>query len=187
MRRIAITAVSLLTLLLFAGCTGNLFMEWDRPNVPSVSEINNKDVSNDSGAESFFSEIEELEDADRLTGDKETSDAIVEKLKELYDPDDPNYQPGISDENRQKAAAYAGEIAIKSDANADQLSRNLVGSFSELTDDSGGGADPAELMNSLVPDEVKNDRAAFDAMMTALLSSADSYLLFGQSLSDLDS
>jgi len=186
MRRIAIIAVSILTLLLFAGCTGNLFMEWDKPDVPSVSEINNRDLTDDSGAESFFSEIENLEDANRLSGDKETSDAIVERLKELYDSGDPDYQPGISDENRQKAAAYAGEIAIKSDPNANELTSNLIGSFPELTDDSGGGADPAELMNSLVPDAVKTDRSAFDAMISALLKSADAYLTFGNSLNDTD-
>lgn len=59
MRRIAITTVSILLLLTLAGCSGNLFMEWDKPNVPSVEEINNKDVTDQSGADDFLSDVED--------------------------------------------------------------------------------------------------------------------------------
>ncbi|MFW5727071.1 MAG: hypothetical protein ACOCW5_00635, partial [Spirochaetia bacterium] len=82
MRRIAITAVSLLTLLLFAGCTGNLFMEWDRPNVPSVSEISGRTVNDQSSAVDFLSDAGDWYDGDALSGDGEKSDAVASKLKE---------------------------------------------------------------------------------------------------------
>lgn len=185
MRRIAIMAVSLITLLLFAGCTGNLFMQWDKPDVPSVSEINNKDVSDDSGAESFFNEIDNLLDSKVIEGDKDTSIAIVDKLKELYDPTDPDYQSGVSDETRQKAAAYAGKIAIKSDPNAEELMNNLISSLGSLTD-ADTNSDPAELIKNLVPESVRNDKTAFEEMINTMITAADAFLVFGENLTDID-
>ncbi|MDZ7794030.1 MAG: hypothetical protein U5P10_10180 [Spirochaetia bacterium] len=177
MRRITITAVSLLTLLIFAGCSGNLFMEWDKPNVPSVDEINDKDVTSASGAEAFLSDVEDWYDGDALSGDKEKSDATVKKLKEIYD------NGSLDDETRQKAAALAGKIAIQSDPNAEQLSKNLIGSFDELTSDTGVD-DPQAFLNSIVPDSVKDDPAAFQDMVNALLQSADAYLSLGVNIED---
>src|SRR6056297_448124 len=99
MRRIATIAVSLLILLMFAGCSGNLFMEWDKPEVPSVDEINDKIVNTQTGADDFLSEVNDWYDGDALSGDKEKSDAVVEKLKAISeDPED-----NIDKETQQKA------------------------------------------------------------------------------------
>src|SRR6056297_3871038 len=125
MRRIAITAVSLLILLTLAGCTGNLFMEWDKPEVPSAEEISTKDVSSQSGADDFLSDADDWYDGDALSGDKDKSGAVVVKLKEIYS----DTSGSIDDETKQKAAALAGKVAIQSDPNADLLSKNLIGSY----------------------------------------------------------
>ena len=174
MRRIALIAVSLLTLLLFAGCTGNLFMEWDKPEVPSVSEINNKDVTSSSGANDFLDEVEDWDDSDVLQGDTEKSVATVDKLREIYE------NGGLDIETRQKAAALAGEIAIESDPNAETLTKKLVGELGNLTDTS--TTDTATLLTNLVPEEVRDDEQAFTAMVNTLLNAADSYLIFGDNL-----
>lgn len=173
MRRIALIAVSLLTLLLFAGCTGNLFMEWDKPDVPSASEIDGRTVNDQSSADDFLSDAGDWYDGDALSGDGETSDAVVSKLKKIYD------DPSLDDKTRQEAAALAGKVAIQSDPNAEQLTKNLIGAFDQLTE---GVTDEEDFLRSLIPQSVKDDESSFNAMIDALRLSADAYLALGDSI-----
>ncbi|MFW6361282.1 MAG: hypothetical protein ACOC2R_05955, partial [Spirochaetota bacterium] len=175
MRRIAITAVSLLTLLLFAGCTGNLFMEWDRPNVPSASEISGRTVNDQSSAVDFLSDAGDWYDGDALSGDGEKSDAVASKLKEIYEDDT------LDSETRQEAASLAGKVAVQSDPNAEQLSKNLIASFDELTSES-GIEDTEAFIGSLVPAAAKDDLNTFTNMVNSLLKAADAYLALGESI-----
>ncbi|MCF7949796.1 MAG: hypothetical protein K9M94_14500 [Spirochaetia bacterium] len=177
MRRIAIIAVSLLILLTLAGCSGNLFMEWDKPDVPSADEISNKDVTDQTGADDFLSDVEDWYAADVLGDDKDKSGTVVAKLKEIYS----DTSGSIDDETQQEAAALAGKIAIQSDPNADQLSKNLIGSYDELTSETGVN-DPQVFLSSIVPDSVKNDPDAFQDMVDAFLKSADAYLALGNNI-----
>lgn len=174
MRRIAIMAVSLITLLLFAGCTGNLFMQWDKPNVPSVSEINDKDVTTQSGADDFLSDAGDWYEGDALSGEKDSSEAVVSKLKQIYD------DPTLDDKTRQEAAALAGKVAIQSDPNAEQLSKNLIASFDELS--SADSTTAEELLRSIIPQEVLNDQQAFNDMIDTLISASDAFLALGESI-----
>ena len=176
MRRITITIVSLLTLLIFAGCSGNLFMEWDKPEVPSVGEINDKNVEDQSGADDFLDDVGDWYDSDMLSGDKDTSDAVVGKLKNIYDEPSDSIDP----ETKQEAAALAGKIAIQSDPNAEQLSKNLIGSYDELSSTEPSNAE--EFLKSLIPQEALDDIDVFTDMVHTLLQSADAYLALGESI-----
>ncbi|MFW5712115.1 MAG: hypothetical protein ACOCZA_09210, partial [Spirochaetota bacterium] len=111
---------------------------------------------------------------DALSGDGEKSDAVASKLKEIYD------DPSLDDKTRQEAAALAGKVAIQSDPNAEQLSKNLIASFDELTNEDSTSAE--DLLRSIVPQEVLNDQQAFNDMIDALLSASDAYLALGESI-----
>ncbi len=176
MRRIALIAVSLLTLLLFAGCTGNLFMEWDKPDVPSATEISGRTVDDQSSADDFLSDAGDWYDGDALSGDGGTSGEVVKKLEDIYN--DPGNN--IDDETQQKSAALAGKIAIQSDPNAEQLSKNLIASFDELTSSSDVNAE--EFIKSIVPQEAKSDLNVFTEMVNSLVKAADAYLALGDNV-----
>jgi len=177
MRRITITAVSLLTLLIFSGCSGNLFMEWDKPNVPSVDEISNKIVDTQTGADDFLSDVEDWYDGDELSDDKEKSDATVAKLKEIYS----DTSGSIDDETKQKAAALAGKIALQSDPNAEELSKNLIGSYDELSN-MDTETDAKDFLRSIIPQGALDDVVVFTEMVNTLLQSAEAYLALGESI-----
>src|SRR6056297_1795906 len=174
MRRVAAIAVSLITLLIFAGCTGNLFMEWDQPDVPSVSEISGRTITDQSSADDFLTDAQNWYDGDALSGDGAKSDAVASKLKEIYD--DSTLKP----ESRQKAAALAGKIAIQSDPNAEQLTKNLIGSYDELSSTEPSNAE--EFLKSLIPQEALDDVDVFSEMVNTLLKSSDAYLALGESI-----
>ena len=164
--------------VLMSACEGNLFMNLDKPAVPSTSEIAGRDVSTDSGAEDFMSDVEDWMDAEVLDGDGGTSDAVVNKLAEIYSDADPD--GNLSPENKQRAAVMAGEIAIKSNDQAVELQNNFTDVLGELTDST--TPDPEDLMASLLPGDL--DRSSFNSMIHAYLDAHSAYDYFGSS--DLD-
>jgi len=151
-------------------------MEWDKPEVPSVGEINDKNVEDQSGADDFLDDVGDWYDSDMLSGDKDTSDAVVGKLKNIYDEPSDSIDP----ETKQEAAALAGKIAIQSDPNAEQLSKNLIGSYDELSSTEPSNAE--EFLKSLIPQEALDDLTTFTNMVNSLVKAADAYLALGESI-----
>jgi len=150
-------------------------MEWDKPDVPSVSEISGRTVNDQSSADDFLSDAGDWYEGDALSGDEEKSDAVVEKLKEIYDDDT------LDPKTRQKAAALAGKVAIQSDPNAEQLTKNLIGAFDQLSE---GVTNEEDFLRSLIPESAKDDPTVFNKMIDALRQSADAYLALGTSIHD---
>ncbi len=159
-------------LLIASGCEGNLFMDLDKPDLPSVSEISGRNVSSPSGANDFLSDVQDWMDADLLSGDGLTSEAVADKLAEIYG------NGSLSPDIRQKAAAMAGKVAIEGNEEASEVVENLITSLDGLTDE-GSTTDPEDFFSSLIPSSAKNNSSVFNNMVNTLATAAKAYLALG--------
>jgi hypothetical protein len=172
--------------VLLAGCSGNLFMQFDQVDVRSVSEIGAVDASSPSASSALIKDVEKWLEADALSDDASTSNAIADKLDEIADP----FTLGPDDATKQEAAMLAGSVRIESDENAVELINNLAVTLSTLTDpDSTATAE--DVIRNLIPEAVLNDQATFTDMVDTLIAAAASFETFGDTLgtdySDLSS
>jgi hypothetical protein len=172
-------AVLTATVVLFAGCSGNIFSSVDQPEVPSAGDISNRDYSgtdaSDADVTGFIDEIGELDSLGFV--DSATATAAAEKLEDAAN--NTNLETGT----RQRAATTAGLLRVGSNSNSVKLVNNvgtLVAQF--------GGEDgeeepsPEKLMTSLVPSGLDED--GFTTMITNLKDSAGAFRTFAGTLND---
>lgn len=169
MRKYAVLiAITAMILLLFSGCTGNLFMEWDRPEVASAAEMNDKA---DNDPDGLLSDIEDYLEGG--TVDEENADNVLTALNTVY-----NNETG---DTKAQAALLMGEVALEKDENAGEFVNNVGNAVDQIegieTED-----DAMNIIKSLVPDGVLADETAFSDMISSLVESADGYLKLGTEL-----
>ena len=160
-------------LLLLTGCGNifefNLFDGIDNPELPSAGQLREMG----DGALDYLSQALQSGDfMELLTADPEAAAEILNFLQEDYLSELP------TDETRgnyQEAAILYAAIEMGTTAAA-EVSGNILNLFS---------SDSEELDPSAVfPDNMTEEE--FDAALEAMLSAADVYTLFGNSLSDID-
>jgi len=172
MRKTAVLAGAVLAvLLLMSGCTGNLFMQLDKPEVPSSSELNDKASTDPDG---FISDVEDYLDGDAI--DDSNAGDVNTALKTIYDPGSGSSPSG---ETEQKAALLIGEVAIAGNDIAGKVVDNVAGVLSSI--DEGTSSDPEAFIKALLPAGLSQPE--FDAMVAALVEAGEAYLEFGDSLS----
>jgi hypothetical protein len=167
----ALTGAVLAVLLLMSGCTGNLFMQWDQPEVPSSSELNDKASTDPEG---FLSDVEDYLDGDAID-DSNAGDVNTALKDNIYDPSTGTPPSG---EQEQKAALLIGEVAIAGNDNAGKVVDNVPGVLSSIDD--GTSSDPEAFIRELLPAGLSQPE--FDAMVGALVEAGEAYLDFGDSL-----
>ncbi|MDY7027358.1 MAG: hypothetical protein SVR04_03570 [Spirochaetota bacterium] len=177
MRKTAALAGAVLTvLLLMSGCTGNLFMQLDQPEVPSSSELNDKASTDPEG---FISDVEDYLDGGAID-DSNAGDVNTALKDNIYDPSTGTPPSG---EQEQKAALLIGEVAIAGNDNAGKVVDNVPGVLSSIDD--GTSSDPEAFIRELLPAGLSSTE--FNAMVAALVEAGEAYLDFGESLDqDLD-
>jgi len=179
MRRFAASAGAVLIILLFfSGCTGNLFTEWDKPEIPSSSELDDNALSDPEG---FISDVGDYLDGGAI--DEDNAGDVIGALNIIYDPSgyDPE-TPGTepADPTEQQAALLIGEVAIAGNENAGEVVDNLAGVLTSIAD--GTAVDPEAFIRSLIPAGLSTPE--FNAMVNALLEAGEAYLAFGESIGE---
>jgi len=171
MQKTAVLAGAVLViLLLMSGCTGNLFMQWDQPEVPSSSELNGKASTDPDG---FLSDVEDYLDGGAIN-DSNAGDVNTALKDNIYDPS----TGAPADEQEQKAALLIGEVAIAGNDNAGKVVNNVAGVLSSIDD--GASGDPETFIRELLPAGLS--KPEFDAMVAALVEAGEAYLEFGNSI-----
>ena len=171
MRKFATLAGLILAgFLLLSGCTANLFMEWDKPEVPSASDMNNKAQDDPDG---FIDDVEDYLEGDAV--DDDNADDVIKALKKIYDPESGNPPEG---ETEQQAALLIGEVAIAGDENAGQVVENLAGVVTAIAD--GTSDDPEDFIKALIPQGLSSQE--FADMVESLVAAGEAYLAFGESI-----
>lgn len=164
----ALAGVVLAVLLLMSGCTGNLFMQWDQPEVPSSSELNDKASTDPDG---FISDVEDYLDGgaidDSNAGDVNTALNIIHTS-----PPDA--------ETDQKTLLLIGEVAIAGNDNAGKVVDNVPGVLSTLSDPATSDVTPEDFIRELLHAGLSS--SDFNAMVLALVEAGEAYLEFGDSL-----
>ncbi|MGC9311517.1 MAG: hypothetical protein ACP5IA_02400 [Sediminispirochaetaceae bacterium] len=177
----ALAGAVLAVLLLMSGCTGNLFMQWDKPEVPSSSELNDKASTDPEG---FISDVEDYLDGGAI--DDSNAGDVNTALKTIYDPSgstDKVYNPADpvpGTETEQKAALLIGEVAIAGDDNAGNVVANVPAVLSTISDPSASAKTPEEFIKDLIPSGLSDSE--FTSMVEALVEAGEAYLKFGDSL-----
>lgn len=166
----ALAGIILAVFLLLSGCTANLFMEWDKPEVPSASDMNNKAQDDPDG---FIDDVEDYLDGDAV--DDDNADDVINALKKIYDP---STGTPPANETEQQAALLIGEVAIAGDENAGQVVENLAGVVTAIAD--GTSSDPEAFIRDLFPADLSPDE--FADMVESLVAAGEAYLAFGKSI-----
>jgi len=169
----ALIPLILLVLFFTGACTNNLFMEWDRPEVPSSGELDEKAADDPDG---FLSDVEDYLDGDAV--DEENADDIIGAIKDnIYDPGS-GTPPDQDDETEQKAALLIGEVAIAGNENAGKVVDNLAGVLTQVAD--GSSSNPEDFIRALLPPDLSPSE--FSDMIDALVQAGEAYLAFGESI-----
>jgi hypothetical protein len=176
-RKLLTGALAMLLLLLLGGCTGNLFMEIDRPEVPSFADMQAKAVSD---PEEFLQDVDDYLDGKAIT--EENADDVVTALKEVYDPDSGTAPDSATE---QEAALKIAEISLLENEDSSDFVNNVSGALSQV-ESLDTEQDAVDMINSLVPDSVMNDPTAFTEMINSLVTSGESYLALGEGLETYD-
>ncbi len=161
--------------VLLAGCSGNLFMQFDQVEVKSVSEIGAVDASSPSASSAFLTDVEDWLEHNALSGESASSTAVADKLDEIA------ALGSVDDATLQKASMLAGIVRVDSDENAVELINNLAETLATLSDDA-STATAEEIIRDMIPESVLNDRLAFESMIATMQTSAASFNTFGGSL-----
>jgi hypothetical protein len=170
-KKMAILLFSVLVLFTFAGCNGNLFMEWGLETPPEFNA--GTALSNDNVMDYIDTMKTVLEFPDGLSD--EDAQTAYDSLMVFASTAEP--------EEKQAAAAAAGELKILSDQNSTDLVNNFANLIASFSDES---QEPTfeDVITALVPGELLNDQIAFTATVEKLQAAADAFALLGTSLGD---
>ena len=157
MRKYLTLGIVALFLISLSGCQFNLFTEFDKIEIPSADEMSSKADSNPDG---FLDDVNDYIESDSITEDD--ADGIIDALEIIY------LDGGNSPEVQEKAAVFAGEIAISSDPETKELVDNVVSALTGLSDtttaeDVLAGIFPANLTEAQFYDILDNLDTAAEA------------------------
>ena len=146
MKKILTLGIVALVLITMSSCQFNLFAEFDRIEIPSVSELNANASSDEEG---FVSDVEDYVENDFL----ENADVSDEQIEAIVSNLETIYGGSGSTETVQQAAVLAGAIIINRDPATSSVVNGVVETVTEFID-SGDTIDLETIVVNVFPDNL---------------------------------
>jgi hypothetical protein len=171
MSRVKTLALATVVIFALSGCAQlfefNLFRGLDKPPTPTAADYQGAD-----GLDKLDEDLDSPAMVDALI----ESGIVDDILADLYDTylDTPPLTAG----EQQEAAILYADLALKTTEGED-LVNNIV---EALLEGSISGSTIADILADIIPAEALADENTFTAMVEALLTANDAYLLLGESI-----
>jgi hypothetical protein len=171
MSRVKTLALTVAVLFALAGCAQlfefNLFGALDTPPTPTAV-----DYQGASGLDQLDEDLDSPAVVDALAADPALVAEIEQNIWDDYLAD------GVSGEDDQQAAILYADLALKT-SEGEELVNNIVEAVIGGTI---AGSSIAEILADIIPPEARASLGVFKAMVGALLTANEAYLLLGDSI-----
>lgn len=170
----AVKACVLAPFLLLAGCSAffgfNLLKGLDKVSAPDPSQYDYA-TNGAAGLQKLATDLGSQAIVNALIGDPQATNTIESNLQTTYT------DPSVPVADRELAAALSGDINLKTTSGSAVVTNavNLVLSGTS-------GQTVQQILQEVVPDNVKSDPTAFTNMVNGLLNACAAYQVLGNSL-----
>ncbi len=171
--------LALLAAVLLGSCAQmfdfNLYQKLDPVPVPVVTDYEGAD-----GLDELEGDLDSPAIVDTLVQNPETITQIEDMLEEDYLND------GVTTEEDQQAAILYAELNLET-SGGDELVNNMVNTVTTVLESEDPAAlDPLSIITQVIPPEAAESPEVFTSMLLGLLDANNAYVLFGDSIGDVN-